>query len=184
MPWTSFTRSKMAKRRAMRPRGRRRPTSWMASDIGVNAQGSDIAAGVTSDNLLLAALQDSATTGIMSAQKGVTVIRIVGSVVVALQNAQANQTAIYWGIYVAREGVGGSYRIDPSVAADLSEETWMHWRCVYNTIADDQVEYTDQVVDIRTARKLEPGDSLRIVFDSVVGYHRAFSFRVLTKTIV
>ena len=132
----------MAGRRRRVPRGRaRRETFWV--DLAVEKDQVNGAAGA----LRTVTLYQPATD-----QDKVTVVRIVGSIFLSLQAAQATVTAGYRGIYAS-----GDTGMSPDVASTIGDEDWMWWTALplvtgESDGADFQNIYS---VDIRVKRKLD-----------------------------
>lgn len=171
----------MAKRRFYGS-AKRRPTSWVSSDTMFNPNGINVPGGTLNDRLVYTNPFTEVVAGVAAGLgNDVTCVRIVGSVCTALQAAPAEMTPVYWGLYMAKSGGVGSYRLAPNVNTDMGEETWLHWRCIYHFIADDQVEWQDQNVDIRVKRVIKPGDELRFVAGAggIAGFSVAASLRLL-----
>ncbi len=158
-------------RRFRRGRGQRRRTAWVLLGT-LQTAGSNQSANVDQDVLLYA--QPAADTN-----PPFTLIRIIGGVHMSAQASPANVVSLYWGIYMAKSGGGGAYRLVASNATDVSEETWLHWRVQYAFLADDQTERPNDAVDIKVMRKFVGGDELRLNFNSTAAYHTAYNLRAL-----
>lgn len=148
----------MARRRNFARRGKRRRTFWtamgqMGGGAAPEGQGVNTANNVSRDLLLCTILSDQDQTA--------TLVRIVGSVYVGLQASPAVVMPIYWGIYTAQSGGGGSIRLEADTQADISEETWLHWRVSHQFALDQTLNRTDELVDIKVMRKLEQGVEIR-----------------------
>ena len=143
-------------RRRFTRRGQRRRTFWsigLGGGTGLETAGVNTAAGTSRDLLLATILSD--------ADQSLTLVRTVGSVGVSLQAAPATSVPVFWGMYTAQSGGGGSLRLDARTDADVSEENWMHWRAVILFGADQTLNRTDNVVDIKVMRKMDQGTEIR-----------------------
>ncbi len=140
--------------RFRRGRSAKRRKYWqtmVVEDVGTNT-----AAGTIRDVAILAVTSSS--------DIGFTVLRILGAVYMGLQAATVSTIGLYWGIYQAQSGGGGSLRFDPSVEADISEQNWMHWRAFHSFgPADEPMTQDVQAVDMKTMRKITGGDELHWV---------------------
>ncbi len=166
----------MATRRGAHRRGAaRRKTTWFGGIDEINTTAS--AAGIRRDVPLFVPLED---------HEGATVIRIVGSVVMGLQGDQVGDTmtSCAWGIYKAGSGSAGDLELDPISALDRDSEHWMHMRFLWRNKSTGAAGKGDQDdlannVDIKVMRKVEEGDGLKLVFNSLVAYVAGANLRVL-----
>ncbi len=133
--------------------------------------GVNTAAGVDRDLTLATILSDADQT--------FTVVRIIGAVHVSLQAVPAAAVPVYWGLYIGQSGGGGSLRLSSRVDADVSEESWLHWRVTHLFGADLTLNRTDESVDIRVMRKMEAGKELHWTCRSQSAFHSAVNLRLL-----
>lgn len=171
----------MAHRRSGRRGGApRRKTSWVSLGSGPEDNGFNTAGNTIRDVLLYTPTVGEVSAGVASGVgNACTVVRIVGSVATALQAATVDLRGIFWGIYLGKSGGGGSFRLDPSLQTDVADEQWLHWRAQYHFLADDQMEYRDQAVDIKVMRKIPAGAELRFAIFCQQAYSSAQSLRAL-----
>lgn len=143
----------MARRRFQRGRKHRRRTYWEFFSA-IAAGESAFAAAAVSDTLLhqIPVVSNDVAT----------LLRIVGNVYMGLQLQQATMRMLSWGIYLGQSGGGGSLRFISDVAADLSEENWLHTR--FHAQINPRTEWNrmDTVVDIKVMRKFEGGTELHL----------------------
>ncbi len=162
----------MGRRSFRRRSGPRRRSYWQTmvlEDVGTNT-----AAGTSRDVAVVAVTASS--------DIGFTIVRTLGAVYMGLQAATVSTLAMYWGLYVAQSGGGGSLRFDPSIEDDVSEENWMHWR-VFHSFgpADEPMTADVQRVDVKAMRKMTGGSEMHWVGACPNGaWHSSIALRCLS----
>ncbi len=159
------------RRRGFGRRAQRRRTAWTVGPSGMETAGTNTAAGASRDVLLLTNADDQSAA--------FTLVRTVGSVAVSLQAAPATHVPVFWGLYMAKSGGGGSYRLEARVDADVSEESWLYWRAAMLFGTDLTLNLTDTMVDIKVMRKFVAGDELRFNVRSQSAFESCQALRFL-----
>lgn len=121
----------------------------------------------------------STTTLVAGVASGFTLLRIVGSGLLMATNPSTDDFVAYWGIYSAPEA--GALLLDPSVSADITKESWLHWNAVYSDKAQGASDTRRQSfpIDIRVKRKMAEEDVILLAFKGISAYTFCWNLRAL-----
>jgi hypothetical protein len=114
---------------------------------------------------------------------GLTVARIVGSIIVYGSNA-ADIGCTTWGIAKVAVIAAGTALVDPLDSVERQRNIWMHTRTVWQpgtTSMNNNIVANSFKVDIKTMRKFEPGEALSMQWNTTLtnGAMIAYELRAL-----
>ncbi len=162
-------------RGASQRRAPRRRSSWV--ELVNEASDTNTALATIREIVLLLPLAD---------HEAVTLIRIVGCTVMALQaDDPAGWVPLVWGIHWATTGSVASSQFNPIADADMESEHWMHLRTIIgntganNLVMESMSAERGAQVDIKVKRVVNEGDGIKQVFNCIKAYRSISRLRGL-----